>query len=142
MSLIDRVSIARRFQKSIQIDTDLGSEEALSGFICPQSSADVLVSMARHTSETGQGAFTWTGPYGSGKSSLAIALSALLDGNAELKEQAASVFGNRLTRTIRNAFPTGERGWRILPVVGRRGDPVHVLGEALEKAGMFLQVRD
>ncbi|EMP54253.1 ATP-binding protein [Marinobacter santoriniensis NKSG1] len=135
MSLIDRVSIARRFQKSIQIDTDLGSAEALSGFICPQSSADVLVSMARHTSETGQGAFTWTGPYGSGKSSLAIALSALLDGNAELEEQAASVFGNRLTRTIREAFPTGERGWRILPVVGKRGDPVHVLGEALEKAG-------
>lgn len=135
MSLVDRVTIARRFQKSIRIDTDLGSKDALDGFICPQSSADVLMSMARHASETGQGAFTWTGPYGSGKSSLAIALSALLDGNVELQGQAASVFGNELAQKMQEVFPPGELGWRTLPVVGKRGNPINVLGEALEKAG-------
>ena len=70
MALNERVRIARRFLRSVRIDADLGAADALEGFICPQSSADVLITMARHVSETGQGAFSWTGPYGSGKSSL------------------------------------------------------------------------
>lgn len=135
MALLDQVTIARRFQKSIRIDTDLGDKNALDGFICPQSSANILMSMARHVSETGQGAFTWTGPYGSGKSSLAIALSALLNGNAELQKEAARLFGRKLTNAMWKTLPTGSKGWRVLPVVGRRDNPVEVLGEALKVAG-------
>ncbi len=136
MLLADRVRIARRFQKSIRIDTDLGDKNALDGFICPKSSADILLSMARHVSETGQGAFTWTGPYGSGKSSLAIALSALLNGNSELQKDAAKVFGRKLTNAMWKALPTGSKGWRVVPVVGRRDDPVIVIGEALQAQGL------
>ena len=135
MLLGDRVRIARRFQKSIRIDTDLGDKNALDGFICPKSSADILLSMARHVSETGQGAFTWTGPYGSGKSSLAIALSALLNGNPELQKDAAKVFGRKLTNAMWKALPTGSEGWRVVPVVGRRDDAVSVIGEALQAQG-------
>lgn len=135
MALIDKVRIARRFQKSIRIDTDLGDKSALDGFICPQSSAEILLSMARHVSETGQGAFTWTGPYGSGKSSLAIALSALLNGNTELQKEAVKVFGRKLTNAMWKLLPTGSKGWRVLPVVGRRDNPVDVIGEALKEAG-------
>lgn len=135
MVLIDQVKIARRFQKSIRIDADLGNRNALDGFICPQSSADILMSMVRHISEVGQGAFTWTGPYGSGKSSLVIALSALLNGNSELQNEAAKVFGRELANVIWQALPTGSQGWRVLPVVGRRSNPVDVIGEALEEAG-------
>jgi len=140
MTLADRVRIARRFQKSIRIDTDLGDKNALDGFVCPQSSADILMTMARHVAESGQGAFTWTGPYGSGKSSLAIALSALLNGNPELQKQAATVFGRKLTNDMWKALPTGTKGWRVIPVVGRRDDPVTVIGEALQSGG-FVQRR-
>ena len=124
MLLKDRVRIARRFLRSVRIDTDLRDANAVDGFVCPQSSAEVLATMARHVSETGQGAFTWTGPYGSGRSSLAVALAALLYGDVGLQKQAAKVFGQSLTNTIRKALPTGTKGWRILPVVGARADPV------------------
>ena len=89
--------------------------------------------MARHVSETGQGAFTWTGPYGSGKSSLVIALSALLNGSADIRKEAEKLFDQTLTEEIRKSMPTGKKGWRILPVVGRRGDPVAVIGEAAKR---------
>ena len=56
-----RIRIARRFQRAIRIDTDLGDPAALEGFICPRSAAEVLETMARHVSEDGQGAFTWDG---------------------------------------------------------------------------------
>ena len=93
MLLADRVSVSRRFQRAIRIDTDLGDPAALEGFVCPGSSAIVLQTMAHHVAETGQGAFTWTGPYGSGKSSLVVALSALLNGDAGMRAEAVSIIG-------------------------------------------------
>ena len=131
-----RVRIARRFLRSIRIDSDFGVAASLEGFVCPQSFANVLLTMTRHVSETGQGAFTWTGPYGSGKSSLVVALSALLNGNAGLQTEAARVFGRKLTRSIHEALPTGTKGWRVLPVVARRDDPVAVIGEAIKRIGL------
>lgn len=136
MLLKDRIHIARRFLRSIRIDTDLGDPKALEGFVCPQTSAEVLLAMAKHVAETGQGAFTWTGPYGSGKSSLVVALSALLNGNAALQKHAAKVFGKKVTDAVWKALPTGSKGWRIVPVVGRRENPVEVIGEALSNAGL------
>ena len=136
MPLNENVRIARRFLRSVRIDADLGETNALDGFICPQSSADVLLTMARHVSENGQGAFTWTGPYGSGKSSLVVALSALLNGNAGLQKEVAKVFGQQLTKNIWNSLPTGSKGWRILPVVGRRDTPVNLIGDAVKRAGL------
>ena len=133
---MDRVRITRRFLKSIRIDSDFGDAASLEGFVCPQSYAAVLFAMARHISETGQGAYTWTGPYGSGKSSLAVALSALLDGNAGLQREAAMVFGRKLTGAIQEALPPGTKGWRVLPVVARRDDPVKVIGEAVKRIGL------
>ena len=131
--LNEHVHIARRFLRSIRIDTDLTESSALEGFICPQSYSDVLMTMARHVSETGQGAFTWTGPYGSGKSSLVVALSALLNGSSSLRAQALKVFGQELTDTIGEALPLGTEGWRVVPVVGVRDDPVRVIGEAVRR---------
>lgn len=135
MALAERVHIARRFLRSIRIDTDLGEQGALDGFVCPQSSAQVLINMARHVFEARQGAFTWTGPYGSGKSSLVVALGALLNGNAGLQKEASKVFGRQLTKTIWGALPTGSRGWRVLPVIARRDSPVKVIGDAVKRAG-------
>ena len=132
MILADRVSVARRFQRAIRIDTDLGDPSALEGFVCPGSSAVVLQTMAHHVAETGQGAFTWTGPYGSGKSSLVVALSALLNGDAGMREEAVSVIGNETAAIVWNAMPPGENGWHVLPIVGRRGRPEQLIGEAIE----------
>lgn len=135
-ALSEHVRIARRFLRSIRIDTDLGEASSLEGFVCPHSFSNTLATMARHITETGQGAFTWTGPYGSGKSSLVVALSGLLGGNAILKSRAVSLFGRELTSTLQNALPTGSEGWRVVPVVSRREDPVAVIGEAVRKAGL------
>ena len=136
MLLKSKVRVARRFLRAVRIDADLGDPKALDGFICPQTSSEVLLAMAKHASEAGQGAFTWTGPYGSGKSSLVVALSALLNGNAELQKKAAKVFGRKVTDAVWRAFPTGTKGWRVLPVVGRREHPVQVIGEALSASGV------
>ena len=91
--------------------------------------------MARHVATVGQGAFTWTGPFGSGKSSLAVVLSALLDGKAAVRNYAASVVGRETAEAVWDGLPPRTKGWRILPVVGRRGKAAQVVGEAMAAVG-------
>lgn len=139
MALSDHVHIARRFQRSIRIDSDLGGFEALDGFICTSSSAEVLLSMANHIKENKQGAFTWTGPYGCGKSSLAVALSALLGSDEKLRKIASVIVGKKVVSSISETLPLGNKGWRILPIVGRREQPAHLFGEALNHSGFVVK---
>ena len=137
MTLAGHVAISRRYQRSARIDTDLASLAAIEGFVCPASSADVLSSMARHVMDTKQGAFTWTGPYGSGKSSLAIVLAGLLNGHGPCREAADRILGKKLSTQLANAFPPGAKGWRIMPILGRRADPAHVIASALQAQDLF-----
>lgn len=131
MYLSEQVHVARRYQRSIKIDSDLNNPDSLTGFVCPQSSASVLVSMATHKLESSQTAFTWTGPYGSGKSSLVIALSALTSAEKEKREEASISVGEKAAQAIFNAFPTNEKGWIILPVIGRRASVPKTIGDAI-----------
>ena len=134
MPLIDSVRVARAFQRSIRIDADASDMSALDGFVCPPSSASALRVMARHIAETGQGAFTWTGPYGAGKSSLAITLIGALDGNQEIRSLAAASLGVDTAAALWDALPPKSKGWRALPVVGSRVRPAQAVGEALVRS--------
>ena len=131
MPLAERVTVSRRFQRAIRIDTDLNDPYALEGYICPQSSAVVLETMARHLSESGQAAFTWTGPYGSGKSSLVVALSALIGPHEDARREAISVIGEATASAVLNAMPLYQDGWKVLPIVGRRDRPERLVEEAV-----------
>jgi hypothetical protein len=136
MLLSDTVYVERRFQRSIRIDTDLQDPDALTGFICPESSAAVLSTMAKHIAESGQAAFTWTGPYGSGKSSLVIALSALTAKSKAQRDRAKRAVGEETSQKIWSALPPGKQGWTIVPVVGQRASARKVIGEALITNGL------
>ena len=139
MVLADRVHVTRRYQKAIRIDTDIGTSAALDGFVCPRSSAEMLEVMARHVAQSGQGGFTWTGPYGSGKSSLAVVLSAALTAPKDPAHmrRMASILGKKTLERLTDALPPGTQGWRALPVVGRRDHPAQVIGEAIRQAGLL-----
>jgi len=134
MALADHVHISRRFQRSIRIDTDIGDPAALEGFVCPRSYAEVLETMAEHIDYNGQGAFTWTGPYGSGKSSLVVALSAALKRKQRNSDLTNQILGERTYEKIRRTLKPRTRGWRVLPVVGRRDRPAQVIGEAIRSS--------
>jgi energy-coupling factor transporter ATP-binding protein EcfA2 len=131
MPLINAVSVAKRFQKAVRIDIDLSDPKALEGFVCPNSSAEVLQSMADHIQHSQQAAFTWTGPYGSGKSTLAIALSSLLARDTSVRENAASIIGQTIASPIWDALKPGSASWTILPVVGSRENAISSIARAL-----------
>jgi hypothetical protein len=131
-TLATKVHVNRRFQRSIRVDTDIDEPSALEGFICPSSTAQALVSMARQVADTGHGAFTWTGPYGSGKSSLVVALAALLGPDGRTRAQARAAIGREVGGELLSLLKAGRRGWTTLPIVGSRRDAALAVADALD----------
>jgi hypothetical protein len=133
MMLSDAVTVARRFQRSVRLDTDLGAPAALHGFVCQGSGSTALTTIARLIIDAGQRAFTWTGPYGSGKSSLALALAAAVGSDVGLRKAAGDLLGDAAA-PIDQAFPSRGAGWLVVPVVGRRADPIDDMETSLARA--------
>lgn len=114
------VEISRQFLRSIQIDDDFGREDALSGYVCQGTARTLLESMSEQILETKQRAFTWTGPYGGGKSSLALMLCSLVGPSQSLREKAKDILSLPSDSNIYKAFQAKGNGWTVLPVVGKR----------------------
>jgi len=119
-NLNTEVEISRQFLRSIQIDDDFGREDALSGYVCQGTARSLLENMSEQILETKQRAFTWTGPYGGGKSSLALMLCSLVGPSQSLRRKAKEILSLPNDSTIYKAFQAKGSGWTVLPVVGKR----------------------
>ena len=113
----DIVKINNKFCRSINLNLDFNDIEILKTLICPTSFKLVFENMIDNISTTGQSAFTWTGPYGAGKSSLALLLTALMGRSKKHRDIAQSIIGNSLTKKLQSKIDI-IKGWKILPIVG------------------------
>lgn len=134
MPSLFKTEVARRFQRAVRLDSDFGSANAVSEYVPLASAIAALRRIGDQTSQSTQRAFTWTGPYGGGKSSLALVLASLLDGNTEVRKAATKAVGAGAAKDIQKAFGVSQAGWLIVPVVGQRHNIVATLDEALSKA--------
>lgn len=131
----DCVKVSRRFTRSVRVDIDTHDPAALEGYVCPQSAVDTLLAMARHRAATSHSAFTWTGPYGSGKSSLAVALAVLLQGEFDQVETAfAGNAAQAEVDEIVSHFRNQEEPWCVAPLVGRRLEAQELIEEAVNSS--------
>ena len=127
------VQISRQYQRSIRIDADIGRADALDGYVFHSTASAVVDGMTRQIAGTNQRSFTWTGPFGGGKSSLAVALASAMHADQRLRKKARAALQLATKPDFDKAFPVQE-GWLIIPVVGRRGSVVSELGASIRKA--------
>lgn len=132
-ALSDIVQISRQYQRSIRVDADIGRADALSGYICHTTAASVVDGMCKQLVGTNQRCFTWTGPFGGGKSSLAVALASALHADKALRSKARQALQLDSKPAFDKAFPV-QNGWLIVPAIGRRGSVVTALHSALRHA--------
>lgn len=132
-TLSEIVGVARHYQRSIRIDADYGREDALDGYVCHRTASAVIESMSRQVADSNQRAFTWTGPYGGGKSSLAVALASAVGTDKKLRAKARSLLRIDEHPLFEKAFPV-KRGWLVVPVVGKRAGVAKEIHRALRIA--------
>lgn len=128
------VDVSSSFQRAMRIDRDYDrtSGSAVAGYIAQSSALHVLQMMAAHIAGSRQRAFTWTGPYGSGKSSLALLLCSLV-GGGEARKAALSKLQLPAGSEIAALFGSGSP-WRVFPITGRQGRLVSDLAQAFGAA--------
>ena len=129
------VTVRAKFQRSVRLDVDFDRSDALTGYILQPSPRNALQTVARHVAETQQRAFTWTGPYGGGKSSLALALALLAGGEPIARKAAKSVLDVQADDPLAGVFG-GRKPWLVLPVVGRRELVEDAIGETIDKLSL------
>ncbi|SOS33185.1 hypothetical protein CFBP6411_01825 [Pseudomonas syringae group genomosp. 3] len=129
IKLKDVVFLSRQFQRSVRLDIDFEDVAALRGYICQGTARSVLETTARHIEESSQRAFTWTGPFGGGKSSLAVALCSLVSNEPAIRQAALETLSldEEEESYIPRAFSATGDGWLVMPVVGNRSSVVDAL---------------
>lgn len=135
--LADHVTVERRYQRSINIELDAMSDEAFEGYIFPQSAKTVLMSMAEQIKQSGQGSYTWTGPYGSGKSSLALVLAGLICQAKKDRNKLAKILKIDWASDLWKILDLNPEGWRFVPVVGSNAPIYELLGRKLKDRGFL-----
>ncbi|WP_194715672.1 ATP-binding protein [Noviherbaspirillum soli] len=129
----EAVQISRHYRRSVRVDADIGRMDVLEGYVLTDTAREALSVMARQINGSTDRAFTWTGPYGGGKSSLAVMLASALSTNKEVRTRAAAILTHRVPG-LADAFPVTSNGWLVLPVVGKRGSVSAEVAAALDKA--------
>ena len=90
--LSDHIGVVARFARSANIERDLAQQEPLEGYIVTAKALDVVERIAT-VAATGSagGAWSLTGPYGSGKSSLALLLDAGFGPSGSIQSKAVGL---------------------------------------------------
>lgn len=127
------VSISPYYQRSVLINSDHGNSEAISGYVCHDTAQKLLTNMCQQITIGNQKAFTWTGPFGTGKSLLALALASTLGQQSEERAHARQLLQVDQIQHFDTAFPVSSKGWLILPIVGTNASVFQILASELTK---------
>lgn len=134
--LMDKVKITQQYQRSVRIDTDLGRLDSLDGYICNKSAQNVFNNLCTQIINSEQRAFTLTGPFGSGKSSLAITLLSMLYPNEEIRNKAFTRLDKNIQKLFKKAFPI-TNGWNVLPITGKKTNIIQDIYNSLDKHNKY-----
>ena len=140
-TLADTISVSGRFARSANLERDLARPEPLDGYVVTARALDVIERVAG-TATTGSagGAWSLTGPYGSGKSSLALLLDAAFGGRSQLQRSAlrliddASKAVGDLVRCAHRNHGTTNRGFHRGLATAAREPLNHTVLRALHSA--------
>ena len=128
-SLADITQINYRYQRSARIDHD-NSIENIQTFIVHETAKSTLKRILEDN--VNQNTFTITGPYGGGKSSLALFLSALFDDNSKVQSYARQQLEKFLDVKKSNVFNASSN--MVVKVVGQKSNPQEDLKQSLQQA--------
>ncbi|MGL5027440.1 MAG: hypothetical protein ACRC6P_15870 [Shewanella oncorhynchi] len=134
MTLNNFYKIATHHQRSARIDVDL-TPSFFDGLVYHGTAQRTIETICSQYQQSGQRAFTVTGPYGSGKSTITLLISGLLHPNVAIREAARG--------SIQRAFPATstplkifdssfkiKKGWVIIRAVGGSSSPVNCMWQA------------
>lgn len=123
------ININQRYKSSVKIDTQgTDFKHFVDDFILHGTAVNVLDTISRDYAGSSQRAYTLTGPYGSGKSTIALFLSSLLSINKKERDYATQKLGSTLG--LLDEFPSRfgiKKGWIVIKHVCGLESPANAI---------------
>ena len=139
--LIDHLTIEGRFARSTSIERDIDHVEPLEGYLVTARALEVVDRIASVAVKGAAGdAWSIVGPYGSGKSSLAVLLDALCGPDGQLRSRALELLSETSPQTAQKVqdahkiYGTESSGFVRALVTAEREPVSHTLLKALHNA--------
>mgnify|MGYP002883756174 CR=1 FL=1 len=139
--LIDQLTIAGRFARSTSIERDIDQVEPLQGYLVTARALEVVDRISSVATKGAAGdAWSIVGPYGSGKSSLAVLLDALFGPDGPMRTQGLDLLAETSPATAKKVekahaiYNTQTSGFVRALVTAEREPVSHTLLKALHKA--------
>ena len=110
------ISINQRYKSSTRIDSEFTDYKAfIDDFILHGTAVNILDTISKDFAGSAQRAYTLTGPYGSGKSTIALFLSSLLSTNSQERTYATAKLqrANGLLDNFASLFNV-QNGWKVI----------------------------
>ena len=124
-------NFSNRFQRAIRIDTDFNDLGIVDTFVSSETADKTIIDMCQQI-KNGQQAFTWTGAYGSGKSSLALILhGALSHKNHQLYKKSMDLISKAARQVVENTFENFSKRI-ILPIVAGKNNLEDLINKNLD----------
>lgn len=131
--LSEVIEVNPKFRSAVRLDRDFANAN-LDNYVVHETAARILEKVFDSIETRGFIAATWTGPYGSGKSSLAVFLSRLLAGDVKSRTAAQKMLSAKLALKAKALVRGARDGWMAVHVVGRRQDGAHLIRASLRDA--------
>ena len=127
------VDVRQRYKSSTRIDGLLGDSKIfIDNFILHGTAINVLETISRDFEGSEQRAYSITGPYGSGKSTIALFLSLLLSTNKGERDYAEDSLDS--AEGLKSEFPNRlkvKKGWKVVKHVCAMESPAHALLQSI-----------
>ena len=135
------LAVSGRFARSANLERDITATEPLDGYIVTARALDVVQRLAASAATTQRGgAWSITGPYGSGKSSLAVLLDGVFGESGPVRDTALSLIERvdpdleALIARAHDQHRTDQRGFNRAVVTANREPISHTVLRALHSA--------
>lgn len=132
MRLADTYSINVRYQRATRIDNDL-STDFFPGLVFHGTAENTLRTLGKQFAEGHQRAFTITGPYGTGKSTIALLLTGFLHHRKSFRDAASASMKEAFFSELASYLPV-QKGWLIVRAVSGVENPLITLWSAIHRA--------
>ena len=125
-------TINQNFSRSARIDSS-HSVENIENYVFHDTAKNTFAHLFKSYTNN-QTAFTITGPYGSGKSSLAIILDQLLTSDKKVREVCLERVIKSRKQEFKKILPNIDRQWFSIKIVGKRIDCINDMALSIDNA--------
>ena len=129
---LEQFSINKHFARSARIDSEQ-SLDVIENYVFHDTAKTTFLHLLQ-SYQNNQVAFTITGPYGSGKSSLAIILDKLLTADENVRKLCAEKISKGQKSLFSKALPNLDQQWLSIKIVGKRSNCVDEIARAIDDA--------